>query len=129
MNAILQDVPEGEYLADIIEMTSAIDGKNRKVVTWMLKLVEAPFEGNFLPKKYYLVNPKVADFLKRELRLIGIEVNDATEFETKKTEAYGKRIRFTAVTNDQGYRVYYVKEVVGKGDGPAPAAKSEDVGW
>lgn len=95
----------------------------------MLKLVEAPFEGNILPKPYYLVNRKVTDFLKRELRLVGVEANNNQEFEANKAEAYGKRIRFTAVTNDQGYRVYYVKEVVGKGDGPAPAAKSEDVGW
>ncbi len=38
-------------------------------------------------------------------------------------------LRKEGLTNEQGYRVYYVKEVVGKGDGPAPVAKSEDVGW
>lgn len=129
MSAILQEVPEGEYLADIVEMTSAIDGKNRKVVTWTLKMSDGPFEGCILLKKFYVINPKVSEFLKRELRLVGVEANNNQEFEAKKTEAYGKRICFTAVTNDQGYRVYYVKEVVGKGDGAAPTTKSEDVGW
>ena len=129
MSAILQEVPEGEYLADIVEMTSAIDGKNRKVVTWTLKMADSPFEGCILLKKFYVINAKVSEFLKRELRLVGVEANNNQEFETKKEQAYGTRMRLTATTNDQGFRVYYVKEVVGKGDGPAPAVKSEDVGW
>lgn len=33
MGAILEVVPEGEYLADIVEMTSAVAGKNRKIET------------------------------------------------------------------------------------------------
>jgi hypothetical protein len=60
--------------------------------------------------------------------MIGIEANNGQEFEAKKTEAYGKRIRITATTSDQGYRAYYVKEVLGKGD-ESPAATTAKVGW
>jgi hypothetical protein len=128
MNALINEVPEGEYVVDIVEMQSAIDGRGRKVVIWTLCMTDGPYAGDFLLKKYYVINPKVKDFLKRELRMIGIEANSAPEFEAKKTEAYGKRIRITAMTNDQGYRAYYVKEVIGKGDVP-PAATTAKTGW
>ena len=128
MVAIINEVPEGEYVVDIVEMQSAIDGRGRKVVIWTLRMTDGPYAGYFLQKKYYLINQKVEDFLKRELRLIGIEANNGQEFEAKKTEAYGKRIRITATTNDQGYRACYVKEVIGRGEDP-PAAATAKVGW
>jgi hypothetical protein len=128
MSAIINEVPEGEYVVDIVEMKSTTDGKDRKVVRWTLVMVDGPFAGCVLLKKYYVINKKAEDFLKGELRIIGIEANSAEEFEAKKAEAYGKRIRITATTNDQGYRAYYVKEVIGKGEVP-PAATTAKTGW
>jgi hypothetical protein len=40
MGGIITEVPEGEYVVDIVEMQSAIDGKGRKVVMWMLAMGE-----------------------------------------------------------------------------------------
>ncbi len=128
MNAILKEVPEGEYVVDIIEMQSAIDRKDRTVVTWLLKIVDGQFAGCILPKRFYMVTQKVTEFLKRELRMVGVDANSPEEFEAKKTEAYGTRIRLTATTNDQGYRVYYVKEVIGKGDMPQ-STTAKKTGW
>ena len=73
MNIVLKEVPEGEYIVEIVEMKSLIDRKNRKVVTWLLRIVNGPFAESFLEKKYYLVNKNVAAFLKKELVMIGIQ--------------------------------------------------------
>jgi len=127
MSAIIKDVPEGEYIVDIVEMQTSVDHKNRKVVSWMLKIVEGPYADSFLRKTYYVVNAKAAESLKKELLLVGINANDSNDFEAKKTLAYGKRIKISAVTNDQGFQVFYVKEVVGMGETVKPP--SEIVGW
>jgi hypothetical protein len=127
METVIQDVPDGEYIVDIMEMKSTVDIKDRKVVTWLLKVADGQYLGSVLPKKYYLVSPKVLGFLKKELHMVGVEANNGEEFEARKTAAYGKRIRITVVTNDQGFRVIYVKEVVGMSDTPPPVR--ENIGW
>ena len=131
MSSIIQEVPEGEYIVEIADIQSFIDNRGRKVVMWMLEILDGPFAGNILPKKYYMVNQKVADLLKRELRAIGVEACNSQELDAKKAEAIGTRFRLIALTNDQGFRAYYVKEHLGKWDKPKepPAAAAAAVVW
>ena len=63
-------------------------------------------------KKYYLKNPKVVDFLKKEFRLAGHEINGSGDMEAKKADIIGTRIKFSAVNNDAGFLVFYVKGVM-----------------
>ena len=127
MSIMLNEIPEGTYTADIMQMESKTDSKNRKVVTWLLKIVGGPYDNQFIQKRFYVVSEKVAEFLKKELRLVGVEAVDAADFETKKTLAYGKRILITASINEQGFLAYYVKDVLGKSD--APVVETKNVGW
>ena len=127
MSTMLSEIPEGEYTCDIMQMENKVDGKNRKVVTWLLKIVGGPYDNQFIQKRFFIVNEKVAAFLKRELKIVGVEAIDAADFEAKKTLAYGKRIRVTASVNEQGFPVLYVKDVLGKSD--VPASETKNVGW
>ncbi len=127
MSAIIKEIPEGEYIVDIVEMQTSVDHKNRKVVSWMLKIVEGPYAESLLQKRYYVVNAKVAEHLKKELMLVGVDAKNAQEFESKKALSYGKRIRITAMANDQGFQSLYVKDVIGMGETIKPP--SEIVGW
>ena len=63
-------------------------------------------------KKYYLKNPKVVDFLKKEFRLAGHEINGSGDMEAKKADIIGTQIKFSAVNNDAGFLVFYVKGLV-----------------
>ncbi len=131
--SVISEVPEGEYSVEIVDIQSFIDHRGRKVLMWMLELMDSPFVGSVLPKKYYVVNQEVVTLLKRELRAIRVEANNAQELEAKKADAIGTRFRLKALTNDQGFRVYYVKEYLGKRDKPkeppAAAAAAAAVGW
>jgi len=126
MSAIIKEIPEGEYVCDIVEMQSVTDHKNRKVVSWVLRIVNGPYADALLQKRYYVVNAKVAEHLKKELIQVGVDAKNAQDFEAKKTLAYGKRIRIMATTND-GFQCLYVKEVIGMGETVKPP--SEIVGW
>ena len=128
MGNTIIDMSDGEYIVDIVEMQSSIDTKNRKLVVWVLKLVEGAHAGCTFPKNFYLTTPKVVDFMKKELLLVGISANSAEDFESKKSQAYGKRIRIEALTNEQGFRVYYVKGVIGQVN-VTPAVAAKDIGW
>ena len=105
-------IPEGEYVADIIEMSLKRDNKNRKVAEWKLKIVGGPLDQQMVTKRYYLIKESVANFLKREMKILGIDIVSSADFDVKKEQAVGKRITFGAQINETGSNDLYVRTLV-----------------
>jgi hypothetical protein len=114
MKTKMFQVAEGEYDCVIVEINSEMDGKARRVITWTLKILGGQYDGIVIEKKFYLVNKEVFEFLKKELKMLGIEPKTEADFASMKTQAYGKHARISAVMNDQGFMAYYLKEVLDK---------------
>jgi hypothetical protein len=104
----------GEYDCEIVEITSERDGKARRVITWILRVIGGPHDGIVIEKKFYIVKKEVFEFLVKELKMLGIEPKTEADFASMKTQAYGKHVRISAVMNDQGFLAYYLKEVLDK---------------
>ena len=127
MTTFALNVPEGEYDCDVMDIRTITDEKNRKKMTWDLRIAVGPYKSQPIEKLYYLVKESVIDFLKGELKLLGFEPMSGEEFETKKHEIVGKRITITATVNKHGYPAYYIKGWANIQD--APTAKVSDFGW
>lgn len=114
MTTRMFQVPEGEYMAELISITSELDGKARKVITWTMRIIGGEHADVVIEKKFYLVKKEVFDFLKKELKMLGIEPKSESDFATMKTQAYGKHVRINAIINKEGFACYYLKEVMDK---------------
>jgi hypothetical protein len=125
MNGIETGLIDGDYMATIESIENVVDKKNRKVVGWNLKLNANGGEYP-LTKRHYLTSEKAVEFLKKELKLIGIIVKDSAELEQKRHQATGVKMTVSVTTNEHGYQVVYVKNVLGK-DGST--AGLMPVGW
>jgi len=105
-------IPPGEYVCEILEIETAMDHKVRRVVTWRMRIIGGQHDGLIVEKRFYLVSQAVVDFLRKELAILGLTVSTSKDLETVKSQAYGTMVRLTAVMNEQGYTIYYVKERV-----------------
>ena len=114
MNTKMFQVPEGQYDCEIMEITSEIDGKARRLITWIMRIIGGPQDGVVIEKKFYLVKKEVLDILKKELMMLAIDPKSETDFDMMKTQAYGMHVRITAVNKKDGYNTYYLKEVIEK---------------
>lgn len=127
MSTFILEVPEGDYDCEVLDITTIIDEKNRKKMTWDLRIATGPYKSQAIKKHFYLVKASVADFLKKELKILGIEAKDSEDFEVKKINIIGKRIVITATVNDQGHPAYYVKgwsKTLNESPG-----ETKDIGW
>ena len=105
------EVPEGEYVCEIIDMQATIDGKDRQVVTWFMKVVGGQYNGHLIEKKYYVVSQKVATLLKADLLMVGVDAPTALDFEANKQLAYGRRVKIGAKMNEEGYMTFCLKGI------------------
>lgn len=122
------NVPDGEYCVEIIAVEAKIDSKSRNVVEWLLRVVSGPHDQKIIRKPFYIVNKKSADFLKKELKMLEIEVKDSADFMEKKQLLVGKKMKITAKTNEHGFQVYYVKSGIDLDNLPAVDPKKV-FGW
>jgi len=113
MSQMLSEMRDGEYTGEIVDIIEETTAAGDPKVSWILKIVGGEYDGALVEKKYHLKNDKAKDFLKKELKLIGYEVADSTEFEAKKSQIIGTKIVFTAKNTDEGWLVLYVKGLVG----------------
>lgn len=109
---VITEMNDGEYTGEIVDMTTEETADGYPKVTWLIRIVGGEHDGACVEKKYYLKNQKVTDFLKKEFKLIGHEIISSDDMEAKKADIVGTRIVFTAVNNDAGWLVFYVKGVV-----------------
>lgn len=109
---VLYEMNDGEYTGEIVDIKTEETTDGYPKVTWLLKIIGREYDGAFVEKKFYLKNPKVTDFLKKEFKLAGHEINGSDDMEAKKADIIGTRIKFSAVNNDAGFLVFYVKGVV-----------------
>lgn len=103
---------EGEYIVEVIATNVTTNDKEQIVVTLKLKIVEGPHAGLVIEKKYHFKNEpdnKAKAFFFKELARMGIDVKNSHDFEAKKEQLFGKRIRIEAVENEEGFMTYYVK--------------------
>ena len=114
MKTKMFQVPADDYHCEILQINSEMDGKARRVITWILRVIGGPYDGNVIEKKFYIVKKEVFEFLVKELKMLGIEPKTEADFASMKNQAYGKHVRITAVMNDQGFMAYYLKEVLKK---------------
>lgn len=112
MNNLENGLVDGEYIAEIISIENTVDKKNRSIVEWKLTVTGNDGQGVILRKRHYLNSQKSIDYLKKELERIGIIAADGKEFEQKRRQANGLKVKMTVSTNDHGYQVYYVQGVV-----------------
>ncbi len=121
-------LPDGDHIFEVVDIQRTVDKKNRIVMTWHLKVAEGPYAGVTVQKRYYLVNPKVAEMLKRDLAFLGVLVENKEELEAKKGQALGKRFLAAASINEQGYQCYYPKKII-VGDTGDRTDSSPVSGW
>lgn len=114
MKTKMFQLPADDYECVILQINSELDGKARRVITWILRVIGGPYDGNVIEKKFYLVNKTASDFLKKELKMLGIEPVTESDFGKMKNQAYGLQIKITASINEQGFACYYLKEVLKK---------------
>lgn len=127
MNGIEVGLIDGDYIATIQSIENVVDNKDRKIVEWNLKL---NVDGSDYPlkKRHYLTSAKAVEFLKKELKKIGIIVKDSTDLEQKRHQAAGVELTVSVKTNEYGYQVVYVKHVHGK-DGNIAGLTQTPVVW
>lgn len=121
-------LPDGDHIFEVVDIQRNLDKKNRIVVTWHLKVAEGPHAGVTVLKRYYLVNPKVAEILKRDLAFLGVLAENKEELEVRKAQALGKRILAAASVNEYGYQCYYPKKVI-EGDAADRTDSPSVSGW
>ncbi len=122
------DLPDGQYVAEILDMTSSKNAKGVPVVEWKLKIVGGPRDQLEVSKVFYLTNDKAKAFLTKELGILGIDVQNGQQFIEKKSKCIGKRIRIQAVTSDEGWSSFYLKGVL-DGDATGKEEDDDDLGW
>lgn len=121
-------LPDGDHIFEVVNIQRTVDKKNRIVMTWYLKVAEGPHAGVTVQKRYYLVNPKVAEILKRDLAFLGVLAENKEELEAKKGQALGKRFLAAATVNEHGYQCYYPKKII-VGDTGDRTDSSPVSGW
>ncbi len=104
----MAQIHDAEYIADILAIDHRIDNKNRELVELTLQIANGALTGTIIKKRYYLMTRKVAEFLKKEMDLIHVTFADKADFDTKMHLAVGKRVAFTAVTNESGNQSFYL---------------------
>jgi len=106
---ILQELNDGLYTGEIVDIITEETTDGCPKVTWRIRILDGENYGAFVEKKYYLKNQKVIDFLKKELLVIGHEIASSEDMEAKKADIVGTQITFSALNNDAGFLVFYVK--------------------
>ena len=109
---VLCEMNDGEYNGEIVEIRSEETSNGCPKLTWVIRILDGEYEGACVEKNYYLKNQRVIDFLKKEFKLAGHEINGSDDMEAKKADIIGTRIKFSAVNNDAGFLVFYVKGLV-----------------
>jgi len=106
---VITEMNDGKYTGEIVDITTEETPDGYPKMIWLLRIIGGQYDGACVEKKFYLKNQQVIDFLKKELKLIGFEIEGGDELEARKSEIIGTIIDFTAQMNDQGFLVLYVK--------------------
>ena len=106
---VLYEMNDGDYIGEIVDLATDETSDGCPKVTWVIRILDGEYDGACVEKKYYLKNQKVIDFLKKEFKLAGHEINSSDDMEAKKADIIGTQIKFSAVNNDAGFLVFYVK--------------------
>ena len=109
---VLYEMNDGEYTGEIVDIKTEETTDGYAKVIWLLRVIGSEYDGAFVEKKFNLKNQKVIDFLKKEFKLAGHEINSSDDMEAKKADIIGTQIKFSAVNNDAGFLVFYVKGLV-----------------
>ena len=109
MKANTFEVPEGTYTCKITDINTVLDEKARNKMTWTLKIVDGSYLDSIIEKKFYLTTPKAVGFLKKELKLLGMDVKSSAEFDIRKAELIGVCLILEVKLNEQGYPIFFVK--------------------
>ena len=128
MSSYSSDLPDGPYVAEIINMASSKNAKGVPVVEWKLRIVDGQHDQLEVPKLFHLTTDKVKAFLKKELAILGMKVENSQGFKEQKEKCIGKRIQIQAVTNDEGWQSIYLKGVVNDGETSGQEV-DDDLGW
>ena len=128
MSSYSSDLPDGPYVAEILDMTTSKNAKGVPVVEWKLRILGGQHDQLEVPKLFHLTTDKVKAFLKKELAILGMDPKNGQEFIEQKAKCIGKRIQIQAVTNDEGWQSLYLKGIV---DGTETGSKEvdDDLGW
>ena len=127
MSSYSSDLPDGPYVAEIINMASSKNAKGVPVVEWKLRIVDGQHDQLEVPKLFHLTTDKVKAFLKKELAILGMKVENSQGFKEQKAKCIGKRIQIQAVTNDEGWQSIYLKGVVNENE--TSGQEDDDLGW
>ena len=125
---VLHELNDGKYTGEIVDITTEETPDGYPKMTWLLKVIGGQYDGACVEKKYFLKNQRVIDFLKKELKLIGFEIEGSDELEARKSEIIGTRIEFTAQMNGQGFLVLYAKGAV-KGAANTAVPEKKTKSW
>lgn len=109
---VLYEMENGDYNGEIVDITTEETSNGCPKVTWVIRILNGEYEGACVQKHYYLKNQRVIDFLKKEFKLAGHEINSSDDMEAKKADIIGTQIKFSALNNDAGFLVFYVKGLV-----------------
>jgi len=93
-----------------------------------LLIIGGQHNGACVEKIFYLKSQGAIDFLEKELKLIGFEIEGGDELEARKSEIIGTRIEFTAQVNNQGFLVLYAKGAV-KGAAKTAVTEKKKTAW
>jgi len=125
---VLHELKDGKYTGEIVDITTEETPDGYPKMTWLLKIISGKNDAACVEKKFYLKNQRVIDFLKKELKLIGFEIEGSDELEARKSEIIGTKIEFTAQRNDQGFLVLYAKGAV-KGAAKTAVPEKKKKAW
>lgn len=109
---VLHELADGMYTGEIKDITIKDTSNGYPKVTWLLRIIGGANDGECIEKAFYLKSRGAMDFLKKELKLIGFEIEDGKELKALKQKIIGTKIKFTAQTNEQGYLVLYAKGIM-----------------
>ena len=136
MSVHCSDLPDGKYVAEIVEMKSTKSRKGLPMVEWRLRIVSGERAGEEILKKYYFSQDpekakKVKDFLLKECKLIGMHITSAAEFQAEKSKYIGTPIVIEAVTNEEDCQSFFVQGLDNAVTNRTKASveTDDDLGW
>tara|TARA_R110001592_G_scaffold289216_2_gene558432 strand:+ start:3205 stop:3768 length:564 start_codon:yes stop_codon:yes gene_type:complete len=109
-NSPAGEIPAGSYLSSITNAAmSTHQTGGYDIVRMEIEIQAAPYSGYMMNKVYHLKSKKVRDFLKREAKEIGYEVNDRSELSGFCSDVIGTIVFADVLPSDSGNQTVYLK--------------------
>ena len=135
-------IPDGKYIAEVLEADIIQKPDGRRMLKWKLAVVGGPFDGRWLWRNNMVETRQNLGFLKKDLGVCGITLAKLNDLNERAKELVGLCVEIAQVTKGQFSNVYLNRLLTqaevdalpksgdggGNGQSDAPAQAAPDSG-